>query len=80
MAVRLCTGCTVCRSAMDGKERRMFRDERYNAKNPGGDASMPMDRWCFNQKLRGMKKIRSYKYAGQVGAEFFHPAKQVPEI
>ena len=21
----ICTGCTVCRSAMDGKERRMYR-------------------------------------------------------
>ena len=26
MAVRLCTGCTVCRGAMDGKERRMSMD------------------------------------------------------
>ena len=25
MAVRICTGCTVCRGAMDGKERCMYR-------------------------------------------------------
>ena len=30
-AVRLCTGCTVCCGAMDGKEQRMSKDVRYVA-------------------------------------------------
>ncbi len=61
MAVRICPWMGgITQGAMDGGAY-MPMDGRYNAMNHGCRCVYVQDIWSFNQKLRGMRKFRSYK-------------------